>query len=103
MKGKYLVTVDNWFLAPDGQNYLAVWGEVELLSDSILGIKTNSRSSNWYARIGTDENHVIVAGCQIHYAVRCEERPSDSPCLTERIENGQSIEVEQMSRIYFTE
>ena len=31
MKGKYLITTDNWFIAPDRGNYRAVWGEVEVL------------------------------------------------------------------------
>ena len=75
MTGKYLITTDNWFYAPNGQNYRGVWGEVEIVSDSILGIKTNVRSSNWFAKVGTAENHVIVAGCQIHYAVKCENEP----------------------------
>ena len=66
MKGKYLITTDAWFYAPDGKQYNAVWGEVEIVSDSILGIKTNVRSSNWFAKVGTEHKHVIVAGCQIH-------------------------------------
>jgi hypothetical protein len=36
MKGKYLITTDSWFYAPDGKQYKAVWGEVSILSDSIL-------------------------------------------------------------------
>jgi hypothetical protein len=75
MKGKYLITADNWFYTPDGRQYKAVWGEVEILSDEFLGIKTNIRSSNWFAKIGTEKNHVIIAGCQIHYACKCEKKP----------------------------
>jgi len=75
MKGKYLITTDNWFYGPDGFQYRAVWGEVQIVEDSFLGIKTNIRSSNWYAKIGTEDNHVIVAGCQIHYAVKTDKKP----------------------------
>jgi hypothetical protein len=75
MKGKYLITSDNWFYTPDGRQYKAVWGEVEILLDEFLGIKTNIRSSNWFAKIGTEKNHVIIAGCQIHYACKCEKKP----------------------------
>lgn len=66
---KVLVTCDNWFFAPDGNSYRAVWGTVKgLRQDSeVLGIKTNARSTNWYLEIG----NMIVAGCQIHYAVEC--------------------------------
>src|SRR3990172_4467675 len=78
MKGKYLITTDAWFLAPDGKNYKAVWGEVEIIEDSFLGLKTNRNSSNWFAKVGTESNHVIVAGCQVHYAVRCENQPDTS-------------------------
>lgn len=76
MKGKYLITTDGWFFAPDGRQYKSVWGEVEILEDLILGVKTNRNSSNWYAKIGTDENHVIVAGCQIHYALKSKVKPN---------------------------
>lgn len=75
MKGKYLITTDSWFYASDSKQYKAVWGEIEIVEDSILGIKTNTRSSNWYAKVGSKDNHVIVAGCQIHYACRCEKEP----------------------------
>ena len=75
MKGKYLITTDAWFLAPNGKLYRAVWGEVEIIQDAILGVKTNKNSSSWFAKIGSENNHVIIAGCQIHYAVRCETEP----------------------------
>ena len=41
MKGKYLITTDSWFIAPNGRNYKAAWGDVEVMEDSFLGIKTN--------------------------------------------------------------
>ena len=40
MKGKYLITTDNWFYAPDGKEYRAAWGDVEIVEDSFLGLKT---------------------------------------------------------------
>ena len=76
MEGKYLITTDNWFYAPDGRQYKSVWGQVEIVEDSILGIKTNRNSSNWYIKIGSETKYVIVAGCQIHYAVKCDEKPN---------------------------
>ena len=76
MENKYLITTDGWFVAPDGRSYCAVWGDVEILEDTFLGVKTNRNSSNWFAKIGSPENHVVVAGCQIHYAVRCEKIPN---------------------------
>jgi hypothetical protein len=77
MKGKYLITTDAWFYGQDGQQYKSVWGEVEILNDSILGIKTNARSSNWFAKVGTESNHLIIAGCQIHYSLKCEKPNTD--------------------------
>jgi len=77
MKGKYLITTDAWFFAPNGKQYRGAWGEVEILGDNILGIKTNVRSTNWYAKVGSESNHVIIAGCQIHYACKSEKKPND--------------------------
>ena len=75
MKGKYLITTDNWFTAPDGCQYKSAWGDVTIVEDSFLGIKTNRMSANWFAKVGSEKNHIIIAGCQIHYAVRCEKKP----------------------------
>ena len=72
--GKHLIQCDAWFIAPDGEYYLAAFGDVEILNDvEALGIKTNARSANWFAKVGTSDSYVIIAGCQIHYAVRCDE------------------------------
>ena len=68
---KYLITTDNWFVAPDGQLYMSLYGTVTSIEtdDQALGIKTNRGSTNWYVVIG----NMIVAGCQVHYALRVEE------------------------------
>lgn len=76
MKGKYLISTDGWFYAPDGIQYKAAWGSVNIIQDDVLGVKTNRNSTNWYAKVGSEEKHVIIAGCQIHYATKCEERPN---------------------------
>jgi len=76
MQGKYLITTDNWFYAPNGLKYRSVWGDVKIVEDSLLGIKTNRNSSNWYAYVGNEEKGMIVAGCQIHYAVKCDKAPN---------------------------
>lgn len=76
---KVLVTVDNWFRAPDGRSYNAVFGIVKAISgdQETLGIRTNARATNWYATIG----NVLIAGCQIHYALKTDE------CNTDQIED----------------
>lgn len=74
-----LATLDNFFFAPDGKQYRAVFGKVKAISgdQETLGIKTNARSTNWYATIGD----MLVAGCQIHYVVKAEH------CNTQDVED----------------
>ena len=102
MKGKYLITADAWFYAPDGNQYKSVWGEVEIVSDSVLGIKTNVRSSNWFAKIGSEEKHIIIAGCQIHYACKSENKPSIKSTEINVID-GISKTEERLYAVYIAE
>lgn len=83
---KVLVTVDNWFHAPDGRSYRSVFGTVKAISgdQETLGIRTNARATNWYATIG----NVLIAGCQIHYALNTEE------CNTGDVEDCSEINGE---------
>lgn len=95
MKGNYLITTDAWFIAPDGRQYRAVWGNVEIIPDDFLGIRTNAKSSNWFAKVGNDDNHVIIAGCQIHYAIKCHEIPESN------VDSNQLLdEKDKKSEIY---
>ena len=104
MKGKYLITTDAWFYAPDGQQYKCAWGEIEILNDGILGVKTNRLSSNWFAKIGNEENHVIVAGCQIHYAVRCKNKPNTEGLIPDHsTEGGELKQFHRPILIYIAE
>lgn len=104
MKGKYLITTDSWFFAPDGNQYKAAWGDVVILEDSVLGVKTNSRSANWYACIGSNDKEVIVAGCQIHYAVKCIDEPSVMPIEPEEFYEGKLVKGNELrTRIYIAE
>lgn len=103
MKGKYLITTDGWFVSPNGRKYCAVWGEVEIIEDNVLGVKTNRNSSNWYARVGNDDNHVIVAGCQIHYAIRSEEKPNTGNVLDYSVGDKGMNSYERPTDIYIAE
>src|SRR3546814_7562125 len=49
-----LITTDNWFYAPDGKSYRAAFGTVQAIrsSEIALGVKTNSKSTNWYVEVG---------------------------------------------------
>ena len=104
MKGKYLITTDAWFFAPDGKQYRAVWGEVSVFEDnSVLGIKTNIRATNWYAKVGSEKNHVIVAGCQIHYACKCDNKPENDLTDDYVIESGEVKNYKRPTSIYVAE
>ena len=96
---KVLVTTDCWFTAPDGENYNSVYGElIGVHSDAdTLGIKTNAKSTNWYAQVG----RMIVAGCQIHYAINCDGVDVNFGKSTqEATHEGKCITSKRPSRIY---
>ncbi|WP_300440613.1 hypothetical protein [Christiangramia sp.] len=103
MKGKYLITTDSWFTAPDGKDYRAIWGDVEIVSDEILGVKTNARSANWYAKVGSEDTHVIIAGCQIHYAIKSEKRPNTDGVTAVDYENQKFADHLAPNKIYIAE
>jgi len=67
---KVLLTTHAFFVGPDGREYRAVHGTVKAVQSDVdtLGIRTNARSTNWYVEIG----NVVIAGCQIFYAVKCD-------------------------------
>lgn len=76
MDGKYLITTHEWFYAPDGKQYRAVWGEVSILeSKEVLGLDPNRVTSNYCYRVGTEEHHIIIGGCQVTYSVKCDIMP----------------------------
>lgn len=95
---KVLVTTDNWFVAPDGLQYRAVFGTVQgIFTDSeALGIKTNSRSTNWYAQVG----NMMIAGCQIHYAIVTDETAAGERVRDYSVEGGECKEFRRPVQIY---
>lgn len=103
MKGKYLITTNDWFIGPDGSDYKAAWGDVVIMEDKFLGLTTNRNSTNWYARVGTENNHIIIAGCQIHYAVRCEKKPHTFSNRVWSTEGGKLNKMEIPNRIYIAD
>jgi hypothetical protein len=103
MQGKYLITTDNWFIAPDGKEYKAVWGNVEILEDKFLGVATNRNSSNWFAKVGSEQTHIIVAGCQIHYAARCKDKPNTGKVESWTTGENGCKEFQTPTRIYIAE
>lgn len=95
---RYLITTDNWFIASDGQTYRAAFGTVHGVVDSqeALGVRTNAKSTNWYVVIGD----MVIAGCQIHYAI-CTNAVSFDPPVAEIDHEGKRfIAPSGMTRIY---
>ena len=103
MKGKYLITTDRWFTAPDGKTYNTAWGEIKVLEDSILGVKTNRNSTNWYVQIGGNDREIIVAGCQIHYAVKCENEPNTNDVEDWNSDGGSYYLYTRPTKIYIAQ
>lgn len=72
---KYLITTNNWFYGPDGNQYRAVYGSCQVVTaKDELGFEPR-HSTNWFVRVGSGEGSVIVAGCQIHYAIHLVDSP----------------------------
>jgi len=73
---KYLINTDNWFMAPDGESYHSAWGTCYLKkTEDVFGFTPARPSTNWFIKVGSEEKYVIIAGCQIYYAVHSENRP----------------------------
>lgn len=94
---KVLVTCDNWFYAPNGQNYRAVFGTVRAVrtAEDALGVRPNGKSTNWYVEVG----NMTIAGCQVHYVVktnRCDL--GDVRAWTE--DKGVVVRFDRPSHIY---
>ncbi len=95
---KVLITTDAWFYAPDGECYKAAHGTlVAVLNDQeTLGIRSNARSTNWYVQVG----NLLVAGCQIHYAILANN-VSYEPKQLEGTHDGKAVySPANISRIY---
>jgi hypothetical protein len=71
----YLITTSDWFFGPDGEQYKAVYGPASLCkAKDLLGFVPR-RSADWFVSVGTHDKHIHIAGCQIHYAIRTDDRP----------------------------
>lgn len=97
---KYLVTADAWFYGSDGQQYRAAYGICRTITmTEAFGFTPQRPSSNWFLQVGEGENSVIIAGCQIHYAVRLDKKPYQ---ITETFSNEHGI-LRNVNDIFFTE
>tara|TARA_R110000850_G_scaffold129113_1_gene248758 strand:+ start:248 stop:577 length:330 start_codon:yes stop_codon:yes gene_type:complete len=94
-----LVTTDGWFIGHDGGEYRGVYGKLTAIhtDEQALGVKTNAKSTNWYAQVGG----MLIAGCQIHYAINCQGKDVNLyEFVHECIHNGKGVKTKQSSRIY---
>lgn len=66
-----LITTNNWFIAPDGVQYKAIFGVLHAINatQGTLGFTPSRNHTNWFAEVG----NMTIAGCQILYCFRCEE------------------------------
>ena len=97
----YLLTTNDWFVAPDGESYKAVFGTVHgILTDKdTLGVATNRHSSNWYVSIG----NMLVAGCQIHYCIKTDKVRTTPPARDIEHNGTLTAHRESTSRIYIAD
>jgi len=101
---KYLVTCDNWFVAPNGETYQSAWGTAKILTtEQCFNFKPARPSTNWFLRIGNDEKHIIIAGCQIHYVIKSKIKPKDIYKNKTYIDKDMGGLKKSASRIYFAE
>lgn len=70
---KVLITTNQWFLAPDGNSYQAVWGTFKGVHEDqkVFGFRVNRSHANWYLEIGD----MVIAGCQVLYLIECPKKP----------------------------
>ena len=62
---KVLVTTSEWFLAPNGRTYKAVWGTLHAINEAkeSVGFAIHRSQANWFIEIG----NMVIAGCQVMY------------------------------------
>lgn len=97
----YLITCNEYFVAPDGEEYRSAWGKCVLSeAKDAFGFVPLRPSTNWFCRVGDGENSIIIAGCHIHYAIECTMRPVKR---FETHEHGATKVPMVANKIYFTE
>lgn len=72
-----LITVDNWFAGPDGNQYKYVYGKMDILTAKALLGFDPKQSTNWFVAVGPPGEQMIIMGCQIHYVAMCPTRPKN--------------------------
>lgn len=92
-----LITTSNWFYAPDGRSYRAVWGKLTAIktAEDSLGVRPRGPSTNWYVEVGDTS----IAGCQVMYCIRTDT-VFFGPVAESSEHNGQFTSSERLGAIY---
>jgi hypothetical protein len=93
-----LVTTSTWFIAPDGKEYRAVYGELKAIHEagSTLGFIPNRSHANWFIEIG----NMIIMGCQVMYFIQTDHCSFDKAKHWTTDNNGKIIEQPAPCKIY---
>ena len=97
---KVLITTTDWFVAPDGLQYRALFGTLKSVTESTkaLGFAINRSHANYFFEVGK----MKIMGCRVMYMIECEGVNSND---TEEIlaKEGGIIKYNRPTMIYITE
>ena len=94
---KYLITLDHWFYAPNGSQYNAVWGTVD------IPIEVRTFDVPAFMVIGKNGREVHVLASRVTTSVRSEQKPNVEMSYNDKFENGHNITYTTPTRIYIAE
>jgi hypothetical protein len=81
---RVIATCCEYFVAPDGKQYRAVFGTVRAIrtAKQTMGIDPGPRHTTWYIEIGC----MTIAGCRVLYAIKADtfNRESTSDWVVEQ-------------------
>ena len=72
---KALVSVDDWFTAPDGNSYKSVWGNVKVINAEAMFGVIPVNCTNIFLQVGEGDKSMLIAGTRVHYMVLSEQKP----------------------------
>jgi|SRR6185369_2528920 len=86
-----LITCSNWFYAPDGKLYRAIWGTLKNICEAkdVLGFLPGRTHANWFIHVGTS----VITGCQVNYLIECHEPPNISDVTHQLYDNATGLKV----------
>src|SRR6186713_78831 len=95
-----LITTSQWFVAPDGCEYRAVYGKLIAIHEAgkTLGFIPNRSHANWFIEIG----NMIIMGCQVMYIAACKDEPNFglAKAWSSKSDNSGIAEYETPTKIY---